>query len=143
VAEPSSVILPLEPATVLSAETLEDCTHIVGMMGHEPTVEALRSGADVVLAGRATDTATVAAVPLMLGMPSGPTWHAAKLVECGGQCTTNPRSTPIKLEGAVIAGYKTVSFVGIRGSLIVANIDRWAELLRTCWPGGSSLPVHH
>jgi hypothetical protein len=35
-------ILPLEPATVLSAETLEDCTHIVGMMGHEPIVEALR-----------------------------------------------------------------------------------------------------
>ena len=28
----------------------------------------------------------------MKGMPPGPTWHAAKIVECGGQCTTNPRS---------------------------------------------------
>jgi hypothetical protein len=23
---------------------------------------------------------------------TGPTWHAAKIVECGGQCTTNPAS---------------------------------------------------
>ena len=28
----------------------------------------------------------------MRGMPAGPTWHAAKIVECGGQCTTDPRS---------------------------------------------------
>jgi hypothetical protein len=62
------------------------------MMGHEPIVEALQQGADVVLAGRATDTAVAAAVPLLMGMPPGPTWHASKIVECGGQCTTNPRS---------------------------------------------------
>jgi hypothetical protein len=85
-------ILPLAPATDLSVETLESCTRIVGMMGHEPMVEALRQGADVVLAGRATDTAVAAAVPLLMGMPPGPTWHASKIVECGGQCTTNPRS---------------------------------------------------
>jgi hypothetical protein len=28
----------------------------------------------------------------MRGMPPGPTWHAAKIIECGGQCTTNPAS---------------------------------------------------
>jgi hypothetical protein len=28
----------------------------------------------------------------MRGMPPGPTWHAAKIVECGGQCTTDPRT---------------------------------------------------
>jgi hypothetical protein len=61
-------------------------------MGHEPIAAALAAGADVVLAGRATDTALAAAVPLMRGMPPGPTWHAAKIVECGGQCTTNPRA---------------------------------------------------
>jgi len=85
-------ILPLPPATELSAETLASCSHIVGVMGHEPIAAALRQGADVVLAGRATDTAVAAAVPLLLGMPPGPTWHASKIVECGGQCTTNPRS---------------------------------------------------
>jgi hypothetical protein len=175
------------------------------MMGHEPIEEALRAGADVVLAGRATDTAVAAAYPLMKGMPSGPTWHAAKIVECGGQCTTNPRAggvlatidqtgftiepldpdaacTPIsvaahmlyetvnpfrmrepageldvtaatytalddrrvrvegsmfhpagqhtiKLEGATIAGYETMSFTAIRDEHILAGIEDWATLL--------------
>ncbi|MFD7307461.1 acyclic terpene utilization AtuA family protein [Promicromonospora sp. NPDC059942] len=82
----------LPPLGALSAETLEDCTHVVGMMGHEPIVEALEAGAQVILAGRATDTALAAAYPLLKGMPAGPTWHAAKIVECGGQATTNPRT---------------------------------------------------
>lgn len=86
---------PLPPAGALDVGTLESCEHIVAMMGHEPIAAALEAGADVVLAGRATDTAVVAAVPLMRGMPAGPTWHAAKIVECGAQCTTNPRSSGV------------------------------------------------
>ena len=85
-------IHPLAPSGPLEAATLERCTTIVGMMGHEPIEQALRAGADVVLAGRATDTAVSAAFPLMSGMPAGPTWHAAKIIECGGQCTTDPRT---------------------------------------------------
>lgn len=85
-------IRPLAPSGPLDAATLERCTHIVGMMGHEPIQQALEAGADVVLGGRATDTAVSAAVPLMRGMPPGPTWHAAKVIECGGQCTTDPRT---------------------------------------------------
>ncbi|MDQ7808624.1 acyclic terpene utilization AtuA family protein [Amycolatopsis sp. A133] len=85
-------IHPLPPLGELTAETLESCTRIVGAMGHEPIVAALRAGAQVVLAGRATDTAVAAAYPLMRGMPAGPAWHAAKIVECGGQCTSNPRA---------------------------------------------------
>jgi hypothetical protein len=82
----------LPPSEPLDAATLSRCAHIVAMMGHEPIEQALRAGADVVLAGRATDTAASAAVPLMRGMPAGPTWHAAKIIECGGQCTTDPRA---------------------------------------------------
>ncbi|KAA2265390.1 DUF1446 domain-containing protein [Solihabitans fulvus] len=197
---------PLPPSTELDASTLTRCAHIVGMMGHEPIEQALRAGADVVLAGRATDTALAAAVPLMRGMPPGPAWHAAKIVECGGQCTTDPRAggvfarihhdgftiepldpnaacTPasvaahmlyetvdpftmrepggtidvtdtsytaiddrtvlvegsrfepaeqytIKLEGAAITGYETVSFTGIRDPKVLRAIDVWADLLR-------------
>ena len=80
----------LPPSGPLDAATLRRCAHIVAMMGHEPIEQALRAGADVVLAGRATDTAVSAAFALMRGMPPGPTWHAAKIIECGGQCTTNP-----------------------------------------------------
>jgi hypothetical protein len=81
---------PLEHAGTLDEATLRRCTHIVGLMGHEPIATALENEAEVVLAGRATDTALIAAVPLQLGMPAGPTWHAAKIAECGGLCTTDP-----------------------------------------------------
>lgn len=82
---------PLPPAADLTAERVRRCDHIVGLMGAEPIIAALDAGADVVIGGRATDTAVIAAVPLREGRPAGPSWHAAKTAECGGQCTTNPR----------------------------------------------------
>ena len=89
---------PLEPAGPLDETTLRRCEHIVGLMGYEPFADALNAGADVVLAGRATDTAVIAALPLMRGCPPGPSWHAAKIAECGGQCTTNPRAGGVLVE---------------------------------------------
>jgi hypothetical protein len=85
-------ISPLEPARPLTPDMVRRCSHIVGLMGHEPIAAALACGADVVLAGRATDTALTAALPLSRGLPPGPTWHAAKVAECGGLCTTSPNS---------------------------------------------------
>jgi hypothetical protein len=61
-------------------------------MGPEPYIAAIKAGANVVLGGRTTDTAVLAAVPLMRGAGAGPAWHAAKVAECGGQCTINPRT---------------------------------------------------
>jgi hypothetical protein len=80
----------LQPAVHLTPETVRSCSHIVGVMGHEPIAAALEEGANVVLAGRATDTALVAALPLMHGLPPGPVWHAGKIAECGGFCTDSP-----------------------------------------------------
>lgn len=85
-------IHPLAPAAPLQPETLDRCSHIVALMGHEPIADALEHGANVVLAGRATDTAIIAALPLIKGLPPGPVWHAAKTSECGGLCTDSPRS---------------------------------------------------
>ena len=195
----------LPPAEPLTAENIDRCEHIVGLMGHEPLVEALAEGADLVLAGRCTDTALIAALPLMRGMPAGPSWHAGKIAECGGLCTTGngwggvlvtvdgsgfevesldeatactPRSVAahmlyenadpfrmrepsgwldvkgasyaaldsrrvrvegsrfepverqtIKLEGAAVLGYQTVSIVGIRDDCVVARIGEWTSSL--------------
>ncbi|MFD2416566.1 acyclic terpene utilization AtuA family protein [Amycolatopsis pigmentata] len=83
-------IHPLPPSEPAREETLRSCSHIVGVMGHEPIAAALDAGADVVLTGRATDTASVAALALRRGLPPGPAWHAAKTVECGALCTTDP-----------------------------------------------------
>ena len=81
----------LAPASPVAAARIDRCAHLVGLLGAEPIVAALEGGADVVVAGRATDTAVIAAEALRRGCPPGPSWHAAKTAECGGQCTTNPR----------------------------------------------------
>lgn len=59
---------------------------IVGQMGQRAFAEALELGADVVLAGRACDTAPFAVVPVLLGYPKGPSVHMAKILECTSLC---------------------------------------------------------
>ncbi|WP_194909066.1 acyclic terpene utilization AtuA family protein [Catenulispora rubra] len=83
-------IRPLHPAPPIDVNTLTD-SHVVGMMGVEPIQQALRDGAEVVLAGRASDTALFAALPHAMGADPGLTWHAAKTVECGAACAIPPR----------------------------------------------------
>jgi hypothetical protein len=79
-------ITPLNPAPPISEEIIDKSAHIVGMMGHEPIAAAIEQGAQVVLAGRASDTALFSTVPLMMGAGAGPAWHAAKILECGTAC---------------------------------------------------------
>jgi Acyclic terpene utilisation family protein AtuA len=66
-----------------TTESVDRATRTVGVMGAEPFIAALQSGADVILAGRATDPAIFAAYPIMKGVPVSVAWHAAKLAECG------------------------------------------------------------
>jgi len=82
-------IKPLHPAPLLTQAVIES-SHVVGMMGAEPIAAAIADGADVVLAGRASDSALYAAIPLMLGAHSGLVWHAAKTLECGAACAVVP-----------------------------------------------------
>ncbi len=83
-------IAALAPLGPVSDADLKSCEHIVALMGPEPYIAALKAGADIVLGGRTTDTAVLAAVPLMRGAGTAPSWHAAKIAECGGLCTVNP-----------------------------------------------------
>lgn len=83
-------IRPLPPLGALDDATIDSCDHIVAAMGPEPYIAALAAGADIVLGGRTTDTAVLACFALMKGAPSGPSWHAAKIAECGAQCTKYP-----------------------------------------------------
>jgi hypothetical protein len=85
-------ISPLQPAPPFDEGVIERSEHIVGMMGAEPFIHALEASADVVLAGRASDTAIFASVPLMRGFPAGLAWHAAKILECGAAAVVNRKS---------------------------------------------------
>ena len=86
------------PESGIDAEDIARCTHIVALAGAEQIAAALRTGADVVIAGRATDTAAISALPLMNGEHAGAAWHGAKIGECGALCSTRPMSGVIGLE---------------------------------------------
>ena len=92
VARDSGRLSPLHPAQTIDDAALEAMTNIVALAGAEQIQAAIHTGADVVLAGRATDTATIAALPLARGAHSGAAWHGAKIAECGAFCTTRPAS---------------------------------------------------
>lgn len=83
---------PLWPTLPLTEEVIDRSTRIVAMMGHEPYVRALQDGANVVLAGRSSDTSIFAAIPIMQGYPEGVVWHAAKILECGAASVALRRS---------------------------------------------------
>ncbi len=72
----------LPPVPLPTDAALEDAAHIVAMMGAEP-IQAALAEADVVLAGRASDAAIFAALPLLEGYDPGLCWHVGKILECG------------------------------------------------------------
>ena len=76
-------IKPLKPAPSFDEAMIDRSTRIVGMMGSEPYLRALDNGAEVVLAGRSSDTAIFAGIPVRAGIPAGIAWPAAKILECG------------------------------------------------------------
>lgn len=73
----------LYPALEITEEILENTVRIVGVMGPEPFIKAIQDGAQVVIAGRSSDTSIYTSVPIMNGLDNGPAWHAAKILECG------------------------------------------------------------
>ncbi|MDA8228067.1 MAG: acyclic terpene utilization AtuA family protein [Desulfitobacterium hafniense] len=194
-------IIPLPPGEPLSREELEAATRVVGQMGLEPFVEALKAGADVIIAGRSYDPVVFAAYPIWKGFDPGLALHMGKILECASiaslpgsgsdcmlgvlskdffelepmnqsrRCTTtsvaahtlyektNPVILPgpggvlnlekttfeqvnervvrvsgttfvpadiytIKLEGARLVGYRTVSIAGARDPVFIEKIDQ-------------------
>ena len=93
-----SKIFPLNPAPMLNDQLIEEMTNIVALAGAEQIQECINTGAEIILAGRTTDTAIISALPLMKGANPGSSWHGAKVAECGALCTTNPTSGVVMVE---------------------------------------------
>ncbi|TNE67931.1 MAG: acyclic terpene utilization AtuA family protein [Alphaproteobacteria bacterium] len=83
-------VTPLPPLGPLEDKTIDECDHIVALMGVEPYLKALDEGADVIIGGRSTDPAVLASFPIWKGAGWGASWHAGKIGECGVQCSENP-----------------------------------------------------
>lgn len=70
----------------LKENVVEKTGDIVAQMGHEPVIEALNTGADIVVCGRAYDPSTFAAVCIREGFDPGLSYHMGKVLECGALC---------------------------------------------------------
>ena len=81
-------LAPLGRIAPLDDAAIDGMDHLVGQMGTEAFCRALAGEADVIVAGRACDTAIFAAVPALLGYPTGPAMHMAKIIECTSICCT-------------------------------------------------------
>lgn len=91
-------ITPLPAAPEIDAAGIAGCTNIVALAGAEQIQAALNTGADIIIAGRTTDTAIIAALPLQNGDHAGGAWHGAKIGECGALCASNPQSGVILVD---------------------------------------------
>jgi hypothetical protein len=76
-------VKPLAGLPDLTDAVVDRSERIVGMMGPEPFIEALDNGAQVVLAGRASDPASWAASVIRGQLPPAQAWYAGKMLECG------------------------------------------------------------
>ncbi|WP_300010025.1 acyclic terpene utilization AtuA family protein [uncultured Roseobacter sp.] len=97
-------VTPLPGAPEVSTADIRACANIVALAGIEQIAAAIETGADIIIAGRTTDTAIIAALPLMQGCHAGGAWHGAKIGECGALCATNPQS------GVILIDFDTTGF---------------------------------
>jgi hypothetical protein len=87
----AGAIRPAGEIENLTPEKIERLERCVAMMGEAPFVRALDDGAQVVIAGRATDPAIFVAPALRAGVPLGVAWHAAKSIDKGYLATDRPQ----------------------------------------------------
>ena len=91
-------VTALPAAPPIAADLICSCTNIVALAGVEQIAAALETGADIIIAGRTTDTAIIAALPIQRGCNPGGAWHGAKIGECGALATTSPATGVIRID---------------------------------------------
>ena len=79
-------LAPIGPMAEPTEAEILACCHIVGQCGTETLARALRQPTDVLIAGRACDTAIFATLPELLGYPPALCLHMAKIIECTSLC---------------------------------------------------------
>jgi hypothetical protein len=82
----AGAVIGIDDMPALTEQDVTDAAHIVGQMGMGPFRRALAEGVDVLVAGRACDTAIFASLPTMLGFQLGLSVHMAKIIECASLC---------------------------------------------------------
>jgi len=77
----------------------------------------------VVLAGRSSDTAIFAGIPVRAGIPAGIAWYAAKILE-GGAASAALRDVPDRVHGCALTSV-------VDGEVLMATLGALARLMRS------------
>lgn len=80
-------LLPMCDTLQADEQTIQSSERIVSQLGIAPILELLEQGADVIVCGRACDTAIYAAPCIRHGYDPGLAFHMAKIMECGAMCS--------------------------------------------------------
>lgn len=80
-------VMPMGPQLDLTADEISESVRIVSQIGVAPIIKLLEQNIQVILAGRACDTAIYAAPCIMKGCDPGLAFHMAKIMECGAMCS--------------------------------------------------------
>lgn len=100
----SGKILPMSEKFPLTRENVEASTRIVSQIGVTPIIELLKQKVDIIVAGRACDTAIYAAPCLYEGYDPGLAFHMAKIMECGSMCS-EPVAAADVMQGYMYKNY--------------------------------------
>ena len=82
----SGKIIPMSPGFSLSEKDIASSESIVSQIGIAPVIKLLREKVDIIVCGRACDTAIYAAPCIYEGYDEGLSFHMAKIMECGAMC---------------------------------------------------------
>jgi len=92
----AGAITPMTGVPQLTGSEIDLATEIVAQMGHEPYLEALEQGVDLIIAGRSYDPAMAVAACVHNGIENlGLAYHMGKIIECGTLCTIPGGNGPI------------------------------------------------
>ena len=83
----SGKITDMSPEFALTEENIKNSTRIVSQIGVAPIISALDQKVDVIVCGRACDTAIYSAPCIYNGYDHGLAFHMAKIMECGAMCS--------------------------------------------------------
>ena len=81
-----SPIMGLDGRTALTEDELDATDRIVAMAGVHPFLDLLARGADVIIAGRCSDSAVFASAALHRGHEPSQSYYLGKVLECASFC---------------------------------------------------------
>ena len=100
----SGKVIDMSDEFPLCESEINQSVRIVSQIGAAPILELLQKKADVILCGRACDTAIYASPCIYEGYDPGLSFHMAKIMECGAMCS-EPVSAADVMQGYMYDDY--------------------------------------